>query len=127
MTYEEWIENYVSRQPERFVRGKCKDACSEMRLQFPELRAAAGFVYCTWGRDQHWWCVTPDGTVVDPTKEQFQRVFMYEELDLLDPNDRARVPTGVCMDCGGDVYESKTFCSDQCESDYMAYLNNPNP
>lgn len=123
MTYAEWIEAYVSRQPERFVRGKCKEACAEMRLQFPELRMASGFVYCTWGRDTHVWCVTPDGKVVDPTLEQFQRVYTYEELDLSNPEDIARIPTGVCMDCGGDVYDEKTFCSDACESDTLAYLN----
>jgi hypothetical protein len=122
-TYAEWIEAYVASQPDRFVRGKCDEATRAMVAAFPELRRAAGFVYCRWGRDQHWWCVAPDGAIVDPTVEQFGAVFRYEELDLNDPESVKRIPTGVCADCGGDTYEGKYFCSDECERATTAYLN----
>lgn len=124
--YAEWIKAYVAKNND-FVRGKCQDACSEMRLQFPELRAAAGFAHVTWGRDQHWWCVAPDGTIVDPTKSQFEFgvVLQYEELDLNDPATRARVPTGKCPNCGGECYNGDSLCSERCERSYLAYLNGP--
>lgn len=124
MSYDEWIEAYVAAQPDRFVRGECKDATSKMIEAFPELRIACGFVHTTWGSDQHFWCVAPDGTIVDPTREQFPIVFQYEEIDP--EKDRDRVPTGVCMDCGEPVYLGKTFCSDECEQATVAYLNDAN-
>lgn len=123
MTYADWIEDYVSRQPDRFVRGKCAEATQLMVEAFPELRRVAGFVHCTWGRDQHWWCAAPDGSVVDPTKSQFQLVFEYEELDLADPEAVKRIPTGMCPNCGGEVYEGASICSPRCEREYIRYLN----
>ncbi len=122
-SYAAWIEAYVSAQPDRFVRGKCAEATAAMIEAFPELRRAMGFAHCTWGRDQHWWCVAPDGSIVDPTIEQFLSVCSYEEIDPNDPEALRGVPTGVCMDCGGDVYEGKTFCSEACERATLAYLN----
>ena len=77
------------------------------------------------GREQHWWCVAPDDSIVDPTLEQYAAVMLYAELDLDDPEVRRGIPTGVCMDCGGDVYEGATFCSDACEASTRAYLNSP--
>ena len=32
-------------------------------------------------------------------------------------------PTGKCPNCGGYCYEGATLCSDRCEHEYMAYLN----
>ncbi len=122
--YAEWIAAYVAKNND-FVRGKCQEACTEMRLQFPELRAAAGFAHVTWGRDQHWWCVTPAGEIVDPTKAQFEYgvVLQYEELDLDDPETRRIVPTGVCPNCSGECYEGAYLCSERCERQYLAYIN----
>lgn len=128
MSYAEWITAYVASQPEGFVRGKCKEATTQMVAAFPELRVAAGFVYCTWGRDEHFWCVTPDGVIVDPTKSQFQAVYHYEELDLNDPKTRDLVPIGKCVNCGEETYTSSPsseVCSQSCHDSYVAYLNSP--
>lgn len=114
LRYSEWIDAYVERE-KGFVRGKCFDAVQEMIAAFPELKPAAGFVETTWGNDQHHWCVTASGEIVDPTVKQFPVVFSYEALDLADPVARARVPTGPCMDCGGPVFDGSTFCSRDCE------------
>ena len=120
--YRAWIDAYVASQPNGFVRGKCDKATQMMVEAFPELRRVAGFAHVSWGRDQHWWCVAPDGTIVDPTASQFQGGLAdYEELDL--DKDQDRIPTGVCMDCGDDTYGGKTFCSDICERATLNYLN----
>lgn len=125
--YTRWIEEYVTAQPQRFVRGKCDEATRQMVEAFPELRRAAGFVYVQWGRDQHWWCVTKEGEIVDPTFEQFGvfGVQSYEELDLEDPVTQKRVPTGRCMDCGEDVYGGNVFCNAECEEATRLYMEGP--
>lgn len=114
--HAEWIAAYVARQPSGFVRGKCAEATLEMVATFPDLRRVGGFVHVDWGRDQHFWCIAPDGSVVDPTASQFEPigVFEYEELDLDDPATRDLVPTGKCMDCGSEIYGGKDFCNDDC-------------
>lgn len=120
--YRAWIEAYVASIPNGFVRGVCADATQLMAAEFPELRRVAGFAHVSWGRDQHWWCVAPDGTIVDPTVSQFPgRAVDYEELDL--EKDQERIPTGVCMDCGDDTYGGKLFCSTRCENATLRYLN----
>lgn len=121
-TWAEWIEEYVSQQPNRFVRGKCDKATELMVEAFPELKRVAGFVHCSWGLDQHWWCVSPEGAVVDPTASQFQSIYQYEELDPEDPATRARVPTGICLDCGEAVYNGDTFCNERCELATRRYM-----
>lgn len=124
MTYEEWIAENVDRGY-----GKCREVVGRMVRAFPDLRRACGFYHCpAWGRREHWWCVDREGKVVDPTRAQFPSaepglgVNRYEELDLTNPADRARIPTGVCMDCGGPVYGGDTFCDATCEEQTMAYL-----
>lgn len=120
--YEAWIQEYVERTP--FLRGQCDIATREMVAKFPELKRVGGFVYPPWGREQHWWCLAPDGTILDPTREQYPGWcdLGYEAIDLSNPEEAKRVPTGRCMDCGGDVYEHATFCNKTCEEKTRAYL-----
>lgn len=125
--YAVWIDAFVHRF-NNFVRGRCDQATIEMVATFPELRRVAGFAhwFASNGRpirDQHWWCVAPDGTVVDPTFAQFLPPVRYEELDLNDPDTEARIPTGVCMNCGEDAYEGRYHCSDECEEVTLAEFN----
>jgi hypothetical protein len=122
VNYADWTAAFVA-QHNGFVRGLCSEATTKMVVAFPELRRACGFA--TWVanrvvRDQHWWCVAPDGMIVDPTRAQFGgQPVDYEEINLDDPNDRARIPTGRCMNCSGDVFGGATFCSDACEANTM--------
>jgi hypothetical protein len=125
MTYSEWIENYVSAQPNRFVRGMCMDATQKMAEAFPELRRECGFVTVLHPNgvheEQHWWCVTPDGGIVDPTAVQFLQVFTYEAVDPANPS--RPIPTGTCADCGENTFNGASFCSSVCEGATVAYLN----
>lgn len=62
-TYDEWISNYKYNS----TIGMCDAATKEMCRVFPELTRVPGHVYTMRGRLEHWWCVAPDGSVVDPT------------------------------------------------------------
>lgn len=97
MTYDEWIADYHRREGSGY--GRCKSACETMRAAFPELTIVPGHVYCAWGRRGHFWLTAPDGTIVDPTREQFPGPVDY---DPWKPGDL--VDVGACMECGERIW-----------------------
>ncbi len=118
MSYDEWIA--ANHPTYESVYGRCAEATKKMVEAFPELKRVAGHYYdLAIGEREHWWCVAPDGSVVDPTAAQFPTKGrgVYAELD---PD--APVPTGRCMDCGAYVYNCDTFCSPECEAATRRYL-----
>lgn len=128
MAYSLWIESEV--QGDGY--GKCEEVSKRMHGVFPELEVRFGFFMATapWGRRQHWWLRTSEGEIVDPTGRQHpngdlfpQSSVLYEDLTDLDDEALAdKVPTGVCMDCGGPVYRGQTFCNETCEEATRAYM-----
>lgn len=103
------------------LRGRCKELAEEAVRNDPSLRLARGHYYCpVWGEQAHWWCVKHDGTVVDPSKEQFPSggLGVYVEFD------------GVvcCAQCGKDIPEEDAlidgnghyaFCSGRCNAIFV--------
>jgi hypothetical protein len=74
------VDNYQK------YRGKCKEMSEALVATDPTLRLVRGYYYCSsWGIQEHWWTQREDGTVVDPTKDQFPSKGMgiYEEFDGL--------------------------------------------
>jgi len=118
--YKNWIEYYKKR--EGSVQYKCQGASEEMAKAFPELRQVRGFCYVNHWPEQHWWCETEDGEVIDPTASQFDKISRYEEynVDVHGPE-----PIGKCLDCGDYVYEDDHyhgFCDEYCEQSFRASL-----
>lgn len=101
--------------------GQCAEITQLMITDFPELRRVRGHYYCSmWGKRSHWWCVAPDGSVVDPTAIQFPSRGAGEYV----PHEEGSPePTGKCPNCGGYCYEGRDLCSAACRWSYMAYLN----
>lgn len=123
--YVAWVDAYVART--KPVLGMCGSATAEMVKAFPELTRVPGHIYSIcWGRRAHWWCVAPDGSIVDPTASQFPDLVAYEPWE---PGTEVRV--GRCMNCGEDIFArpttlgelppgtDTTFCNSQC-ADGMA-------
>lgn len=122
--YADWIAANVSQpygQCERYSRAMCE--------AFPELRLARGYYYClSWGQRGHWWCVAPDGTIVDATESQFPsakfRCGGYEEVTEDDPQ-----PWGTCYWCGETThapphgYDDPMFCSREHHDAAVIELN----
>ncbi len=53
-------------------RGRCKEMClAEMKRDATLTLVRGSYWDVFWGEQQHWWLVKPDGTIVDPTKDQF--------------------------------------------------------
>lgn len=134
MTYAEWIADYEQAllrqvrllgaeeltEAERIaivVRGTCREATEAMVKAFPELRRVRGhYSWCP-----HWWCETPDGTVVDPTARQFTSGGVYVEYT-------GPEPLGKCMNCGDYVWTAlpngdTSACSDECLKELEVYYS----
>ncbi|WNM70169.1 hypothetical protein [Myxococcus phage Mx1] len=80
MTYQEWIDAYTFSLGGVSPKGMCGAATAAMALYFLELRPVLGRVDTGDGNlHPHWWCVSPDGTILDPTASQFQTILEYIE------------------------------------------------
>lgn len=105
-------------------RGRCKELVDAAIQSDPTLTAVRGFYFCpVWGkRDQHWWAVKPDGTIVDPSALQFpsRGYGIYEPFD------------GVveCAQCGEEMNEDAAwrlegryaYCSYTCYGRFVGVL-----
>jgi hypothetical protein len=89
---------------DRTLRGRCQ-ALAEARCQAdPSLRLVRGYYHdAAWGRQPHWWCVRPDGTIEDPSAAQFptQGHGDYEPQG----------ETVTCEQCGREVAERAAYWS----------------
>ncbi len=113
MTFETWIETNVTSDSI----GKCAEITLAMCKAFPELKRVRGHYYdFVWAERAHWWCVDPNGIVIDPTAAQFpsKGLGFYDEHVKGDPE-----PTGKCMNCGAYCFNEQLFCCDQCERETM--------
>jgi len=116
--YDTWIKNNI-----KDSYGRCSEITEQMVKVFPELVRVRGHYYCPyWGERQHWWLVTQNGEIIDPTATQFPSKGMghYEQWDESKPE-----PTGICPNCGEFAYDGNTCCSDACGQAYVAYCTNP--
>lgn len=53
-------------------RGKCKEFCEAAIAKDSALALVRGHYFdFQWGEQPHWWTVRTDGTIYDPTKDQF--------------------------------------------------------
>jgi hypothetical protein len=99
----------------RTYRGRCKELSDAACAADPTLTLVRGHYYCPmWNTEEpHWWTVRPDGTINDPSREQFPS----RGLGAYIPFDG----TISCEQCGRDVTEDKAVihgryacCSTRC-------------
>lgn len=99
----------------QLYRGKCKEMSEELCRADESLTLVRGFYHDpVYGKEQHWWCKKPEGTIIDPTEKQFPFggiPELYEEFN------------GICEcdECGKEFkeedgkFESRySFCSGKC-------------
>ena len=119
MTYNKWIEANV--KGDGF--GECREITTQMLEYFPELQQVRGHYMCPiWGRRGHWWLVTPNGEIVDPTAKQFPSGGLGEYLEWIDGTEE---PTGKCANCGEFTFKGENFCNDACFQSWHADLMRP--
>lgn len=135
--YAEWMA--ARHAQESF--NQCLLWTQEMQQAFPELRRVRGWVDVPGvGERPHWWLVTADGVIVDPTARQFwdkpdedlkpgvpcvayyggAGITAYREVDESNP------PIGRCMNCGRICYRatapSTMMCSVGCEEAMVEFM-----
>lgn len=135
--YSFWIVEYTRNLD---VFNMCSEGIAAMSQAFPELQARRGWVDVPGvGERPHWWLVTPDGVVVDPTARQFtdkpgdtlpngvRRAAYYGGAGILGYRevDEANPPIGKCMNCGGTCFKNTApcyyVCSAKCEGELRDY------
>ena len=110
----EKVSDYVK------YRGKCKSMCLEAIAHDPSLRLVRGYYHdAFWGKQPHWWIVLVDGTIFDPSKDQFpDKSGEYEEFDGF----------CECSECGKRIREEEAsidgngnyaFCSNLCHGRFI--------
>lgn len=113
--YKKWVQSNVSKD----CLNQCEGISLKMSQDFPELMRVRGFYYdIIWGIQEHWWCETSAGEIVDPTASQFPTRGKggYRSVKSTAPE-----PSGKCIDCGNYVYDGKTFCNDSCQDSWAVY------
>lgn len=127
-SYADWIAGYLAafEDPSRTL-GRCRQAAEAMARSFPELEVVRGHVLCPapWGRRGHWWAVSPEGDILDPTAGQFTLgIARYEPY--VEGGD---VRLGKCMECGTEIWGpplggiDSQFCDEACRHDFGRALN----
>ncbi len=116
-TYKKWIAENVKGNGY----GECSEITEQMAEAFPELTRVRGHYYCSaWGERTHWWLVTSDDEIIDPTVEQFPSKGKGVYDSWVEGTEE---PTGKCPNCGGYCYGSRYFCSNSCGVEYSAYCS----
>jgi hypothetical protein len=93
----------------RIVKARCMEFTKAFCIRFPELRPERGWVktaildHQDYKGQEHWWCVAPDSTIVDPTLNQFG--FWDRELVYTVFNPEVdHIYIGKCCNCGMEIY-----------------------
>ena len=124
--YIRWITNKLA---EGNPHMECKTWSEEMCKAFPELRCVRGHIYLKRGSTErpHWWCVTPGGTIVDPTAKQFAEGMYVGSggiKEYIELNEEQGEPTSKCMNCGAWCYEPwYNACCGHCATELEVYYN----
>lgn len=116
MSYQQWIE--AQNLPEQPC-GLCESVSRRMVAAFPELRLVRGH-YMPWAESKlypHWWCVAPDGTIVDPTAAQFAAVGPGDYREHVGDE-----PTGRCLECGLYTFHGQSFCDESCAAAWRDWI-----
>jgi hypothetical protein len=96
-------------------RGKCKELAEEAVHADPSLRLVRGFYHCPmWGKQAHWWAVTPDGTVVDPSVKQFPTAGLMAEYEEFDGMIECEFCQKSVPEDNAYRYEHHAYCSYTC-------------
>jgi hypothetical protein len=114
------------------LKGLCESWCKKFKKKFPDLKIKRGF----YSGNEHYWCVEPNGTIVDPTFPQFGQIQNPNKYRVFNP-ETDKIYLGKCMNCGTSIYGLESeghqrVCKDviidgvleqSCEKELESYYN----
>lgn len=111
--YSLWIEENV-----KDPYGACKETTEEMQKVFPELDRIRGHYNCILrrGKRMHWWLITKEGEIIDPTVAQFPSRAYGEYIPWKEGSPE---PIGRCRNCGKYTYINIDWCSEKCKNEII--------
>lgn len=124
LKYKNWINQKFPTAESAL--NQCKEACIEMKKQFPELILTNGLIQVGIEKDMrnHWWLRDSNDKIIDPTAHQYNlfnlNIVFYSEID--DNHDLRNFTQGRCCNCGERYFIGKnnwnnsTVCSNECYS-----------
>lgn len=107
----------------KLFRGRCKELSEEACAADPSLTLVRGHYFCPmWNTEEpHWWTTRPDGTIHDPTREQFpsRGMGIYTPFNGM----------VECANCGKEIAEEEAsvegryaFCCYRCHGRFVGVL-----
>lgn len=103
-------------------RGKCKEMSEELVKADHTLVLVRGYYHCpSWGEQPHWWCKKSDGTIVDPSKDQFPSKGIGEYVEF-DGNVECSNCHKVMKEEEADLQGNYAFCSYECYGRFVGVL-----
>jgi hypothetical protein len=96
-------------------RGKCKELAEQAVKDNPTLRLVRGHYLCPiWGQQAHWWAVSPDGTIVDPSVKQFPTAGVGAEYVEFDGNIECEFCHKMVAEEDAYMAPPHAYCSYEC-------------
>jgi len=109
--YKLWIEENVIGTG----RLKCEVYSKKMNNFFPELILKSGFyIDQYWGRQKHYWLVTKDKVIIDPTAQQFPTKGKGSYIEI----KKGQTAFNSCKNCLVLCHEDEEFCSKKCKETF---------
>lgn len=103
------------------LKGRCHEMALAAAREDPTLTVVFGhYTDPHSGREGHWWCVRPDGSIYDPSAAQFASggsgIYEAHQGPLLCVSCGAVAAVEVCMQTGRPV------CSEKCLAAFLEAL-----
>lgn len=96
-------------------RGQCKELAEAAASADPSLQIVRGFYLCPlWGKQAHWWCVRPNGEIVDPSVRQFPTAGVGAEYVEFDGNIECEFCQKLVPESDAYCYAQHAYCSYEC-------------
>lgn len=96
-------------------RGRCKEMVDAAIADDPTLEAVPGYYICPlWGKQAHWWCVRPDGSIYDPSVKQFPTQGAGAEYIKYDGTVECEYCHKVVPESEAYGVEPHAYCSYEC-------------
>jgi len=104
-------------------RGKCKEMVDDLCSKDSTLTPVRGHHYCwCFGKQAHWWATKPDGTIVDPTVNQFPKPHIGEYVPF-DGIVECEQCQKLVPEHDASFYGRYAFCSSHCQLQFLGVTN----